>query len=285
VNLPPIFLGTSSFTASGWAGSFYPKGMRPADYLGFYAEHFQTVEVDSTFYACPSAQTVSNWAARTPEAFIFSVKIPQVITHDKALAGCDVELAEFLKTMDVLGNKLGPIVFQFPFFNRSAFHDRHEFLERLVPFLAKLPERHKFALEIRNRNWLDSEFANLLRDRKIALVLQDRSWMPSPSELKFDPITADWTYIRWLGDRKAIEERTMTWDRTIVDRTTELSSWCDFCYQVIKRGMVIYAYSNNHFSGHAPATIEQFRDIWQGKGFPDLTRPQPSHRQPTLFRT
>jgi uncharacterized protein YecE (DUF72 family) len=285
VNLPPIFLGTSSFTVSGWAGSFYPKGMRPADYLGFYAEHFQTVEVDWTFYACPSSQTVSNWAARTPEGFIFSVKISQVITHDKALAGCDVELAEFLKTMDVLGNKLGPIVVQFPFFNRSAFHDRHEFLDRLVPFFAKLPERYKFGLEIRNRNWLDSEFANLLRDRKIALVLQYRSWMPSPSELKFDPITAGWTYIRWLGDRKAIEERTMTWDRTIVDRTTELSSWCDFCYQVIKRGMMIYAYANNHFSGHAPATIEQFRDIWQGKGFPDLSRPQPAHRQPTLFRT
>jgi uncharacterized protein YecE (DUF72 family) len=225
VNLPPILLGTSSFTASGWAGSFYPKGMRRADYLGCYAEHFQTVEVDSTFYACPSAQTVSNWAARTPEGFIFSVKIPQVITHDKALAGCDVELAKFLKTMDVLGNKLGPIVFQFPFFNRSAFYDRHEFLDRLLAFLAKLPDRYKFAVEIRNRNWLDSEFANLLRDCKIALVLQDRSRMPSPSELKFDPITADWTYIRWLGDRKAIEEQTVTWDKIVVDRTAELGSW------------------------------------------------------------
>src|SRR4029077_18654180 len=234
---------------------------------------------------CPSAQTVQNWAARTPDNFIFSVKIPQSITHEKALGDCEVELAEFLKTMDILGNKLGPIVFQFPFFNRSAFRDRHEFLDRLVPFLAKLPDRYKFALEIRNRNWLDSEFANLLRDRKIALVLQDRSWMPGPSELKFDPITADWTYIRWLGDRKAIEERTMTWDKTIVDRTVELSSWVDFCYQVIKRGVLIYAYAKNHFGGHAPATIDQFRDIWQGKGFPDLIRPQPAHRQSSLFRT
>jgi hypothetical protein len=64
---PPILLGTSSFTATGWQGSFYPKGMRPADYLAFYAEHFHTVEVDSTFYACPSARTVSNWATRTHE--------------------------------------------------------------------------------------------------------------------------------------------------------------------------------------------------------------------------
>jgi uncharacterized protein YecE (DUF72 family) len=79
--------------------------------------------------------------------------------------------------MDVLGTKLGPIVFQFPFFGKSAFQDRHEFLDRLTPFLAKLPPGYKFSIEIRNRNWLDAEFAGLLRDRGIALVLQDRwSW-------------------------------------------------------------------------------------------------------------
>jgi uncharacterized protein YecE (DUF72 family) len=175
--------------------------MRQVEYLSFYAEHFNAVEVDSTFYACPSAQTVGDWAARTSEGFTFAVKVPQSITHEKALAGCDAELTEFLKKMDVLGTKLGPIVFQFPFFNRSVFQDRHEFLDRLVPFLTKLPDGYKFATEIRNRNWLDTEFANLLRDRRIALVLQDRSWMPDPVELKFDPITANWTYIRWLGDR------------------------------------------------------------------------------------
>jgi len=68
VNHPPILLGTSSFTASGWNGSFYPRGMKPSDYLWFYAERFHTVEGDSTFYACPSARTVENWNARTPDA-------------------------------------------------------------------------------------------------------------------------------------------------------------------------------------------------------------------------
>jgi uncharacterized protein YecE (DUF72 family) len=284
VNLAPILLGTSSFTASGWAGSFYPKGMRPAEYLSFYAEHFQTVEVDSTFYACPSVQTVHNWAGRTPEGFTFAVKVPQSITHEKGLAGCETELAEFLRAMDVLGTKLGPIVFQFPFFNKSVFRDPPEFLDRLIPFLTKLPVGYKFAIEIRNRDWLDAKFAGLLRDREIALVLQDRSRIPNPTELKFDPITADWTYIRWLGDRRAIEEQTMTWDKTIVDRSAELSSWVDFCYQ-IKRGVLIYGFANNHFSGHAPATIEQFRSIWQEKGFPPLNTPRPSSRQPSLFST
>ena len=284
VNHPPILLGTSSFTATGWQGSFYPRGMRPADYLAFYSERFHTVEVDSTFYACPSARTVSNWAARTPTGFIFSVKVPQTITHDKILVNCGVELKEFLDTMGILGEKLGPTVLQFPFFDKWKIKDRHEFTDRLIPFLKKLPDSRKFAIEIRNRDWLDAEFATLLRDHKIALVLQDRSWLPNPTELKFDPITADWTYIRWLGDRKGIEEQTTTWDKAVVDRTTELSSWVDYCYQIRKRGVLIYAYANNHYSGHAPATIEQFRNLWREKGLPELNKPaQMRPTQPLLF--
>ena len=257
--------------------------MRPADYLAFYAEHFHTVEVDSTFYGCPSVRTVSNWATRTPEGFVFSVKVPQVITHEKALVDCDADLKQFLDTMNILGPKLGPIVLQFPFFNRNIFRDRHEFLDRLVPFIKKLPDAHRFAIEIRNRSWLDAEFANLLRDHKIALVLQDRSWMPSPEELKFDPITAEWTYIRWLGDRKSIEEQTTTWDKIVVDRTTELRSWADFCYQIRKRGIIVFAYANNHYAGHAPATIKQFQQLWQAKGFPELGGPQKMRQESSLF--
>jgi len=91
VSGPSIYIGTSGFTAAGWAGSFYPAGLKPSDYLSFYADHFESVEVDSTFYACPSPRTVTNWASKTPPGFIFSVKMPQTITHDKALANCDAE--------------------------------------------------------------------------------------------------------------------------------------------------------------------------------------------------
>jgi uncharacterized protein YecE (DUF72 family) len=284
VNHPPILLGTSSFTASGWNGSFYPRGMKPSDYLGFYAERFHTVEVDSTFYASPTARTVENWNARTPQGFVFSVKVPQTITHDKVLVECDAEIAEFLETMDILGKKLGPIIFQFPFFNRSIFPDRHAFTDRLVPFLKKLPADHKFGIEIRNRDWLNAEFANLLRDHQVALVLQDRSWMPSPLELEFDPITANWTYIRWLGDRKQIEAQTMTWDKVVVDRTAEMNSWVDFCYQIMNRGVLIYAYANNHFQGHGPATIAKFLELWVANGFGNVATPEPTPRkQTTLF--
>jgi uncharacterized protein YecE (DUF72 family) len=107
--------------------------------------------------------------------------------------------------------------------------------------------------------------------------------MPSPTDLKFDPITTDWTYIRWLGDRKSIEAQTTTWDKTIVDRTTELTSWVDFCYQTMKRGILVYAYANNHYAGHAPATIEQFRNLWNGKGFANIEMPQRLRQKSSLF--
>jgi uncharacterized protein YecE (DUF72 family) len=278
-----ILLGTSSFTATGWEGSFYPKGMRPADYLAFYAEHFHTVEVDSTFYACPTARTVNNWAARTPESFIFSVKVPQSITHEKVLVDCDAEVTEFVKTMDILGPKLGPIVFQFPYFDKWKFKDQSEFRAVLVPFLKKLPDR-RFAVEIRNKAWLDVHIADVLREHKVALVLQDLSNMPGPVELakKFDPVTTDWTYIRWLGDRKGIEKVTTTWDKIVMDRTEALGGWVDYCFQIRKRGVIIYAYANNHYQGHGPATVARFLELWSARGLPEIVKPR-RLREPSLF--
>ncbi len=107
MNRPPILLGTSSFTASGWDGVFYPKGMRSADYLAFYAEHFHTVEVDSTFYGCPSARTVNNWGTRTSERFIFSAKVPQVITGEQAKELLDSNQGYISKMSNGLGMRVG----------------------------------------------------------------------------------------------------------------------------------------------------------------------------------
>jgi len=283
--LANVHLGTSSFTAPGWEGSFYPRGLKPSDYLSFYSDHFDTVEVDSTFYACPSPRTVGGWGAKTPPKFIFSAKVPQVITHEKVLASCDTEFSEFVNTMSILEEKLGPMVFQFPHFGRSDFSTQSDFLDRLIPFLKRLPKGHKFGVEIRNKEWLDSQFAGVLRDFRVALVLQDKSWMPDPRELsqRFDPITADWTYIRWLGDRKEIENITKTWDRTVVDRTEQLGWWTDYCYKTMKRGVSVYGYANNHYAGHAPATIRQFRELWSAKRFPSLEKAHREQREATLF--
>jgi len=99
------------------------------------------------------------------------------------LVGCDEEFHQFLGTMDILGEKLGPVVFQFPYLNKKKFKSGGEFLTLLGDFLGRLPKGYKFAVEIRNRSWLDARLADRLREQKVALVLQDQSWMPRPAEL------------------------------------------------------------------------------------------------------
>jgi uncharacterized protein YecE (DUF72 family) len=261
-SMAELRIGTSAFTAAGWEGSFYPAGMKPRDFLTFYATRFNTVEIDSTFYRCPSRGSVEGWANKTPDGFLIAAKIPQTITHEKALVDCDDDCANFFDTMALLGNKLGPILLQFPYFGKEAFKTGDEFLARLKPFLAKLPNGYRFALEIRNKYWLDERFADTLREHNVALALQDQSWMPLPHQMKFDFITADFTYVRLLGDRKEIEKQTKIWDKVIVDRSKELRSWVDVCQQSIKRAVSTFVYANNHYAGHSPATVAQFLKLW-----------------------
>ena len=197
-------IGTSAFTAEGWEGTFYPKGIAAREQLSYYATQFDTVELDNTFYRTPAISTVRGWYAKTPPGFIFAAKVPQVITHEKVLVDCEEDLKHFLESMDELREKLGPLLFQFGYFNKAKFKSGAEFLARLKPFLKKLPSGYKFAVEIRNKYWLDARFAETLREHGVALALIDQSWMPRPWEMKekFDLITADFTYVRWLGDRK-----------------------------------------------------------------------------------
>ncbi|MGC2391610.1 MAG: DUF72 domain-containing protein [Candidatus Acidiferrum sp.] len=264
-----ILIGTSAFTAEGWVGSFYPAGMQPRDFLSYYATKFNTVELDNTFYRTPAISTVEGWNLRTPPGFVFAAKVPQVITHEKVLVDCDDDLTHFLRTMDALGDKLGPLLFQLGYFNRSAFKSGAEFLARVKPFLEKLPKGYRFAVEIRNKSWLDARYADLLREHNVALALIDQSWVPRPWEMKekFDLITADFTYVRWLGDRKGIEEETKTWDKTVVDRKSDLRNWVDALKQMVndKKIRKLFAFANNHYAGHGPATVKLFMDLWDEK--------------------
>ena len=136
-------------------------------------------------------------------------------------------------------------------------------------FLKNLPKGYQFAVEIRNKGWLDARFADVLRERGVALALIDQSWVPRPWEMneKINLVTADFTYVRWLGDRKGIEQETKTWDRTIVDRRADLKRWADLLMQLVtdKRLRKIIAYANNHYAGHGPATVKLFWDTWNKK--------------------
>lgn len=263
-DMSDLHIGTSAFTASGWESAFYPAGMKPADYLTYYATKFDTVEVDSTFYRIPSVATVNGWERKTPDGFALAAKVPQVITHEKCLKDCEDDLGRFVDTMSLMGAKLGPLLFQFGYFNKTVFKSGKEFLARLEPFLKKLPKGYRFALEIRNKQWLTREFFDLLRAHKVAYAMIDQAWMPLISEIfeEFDPITADFAYIRLLGDRKGIEQRTKVWDKVIVNRSRELMSWVNVCQRTTRRGVTTYVYVNNHYSGFAPATVEQFQKLW-----------------------
>jgi uncharacterized protein YecE (DUF72 family) len=104
--MKPVRIGTCGWSYQDWSGAFYPKGTAAGDYLSFYAEHYPVVEVDSTFYRSPSRKMVEGWRDKTPDGFGFSLKVPQVITHEKMLADCKAEVGAFLSAARLLGDKL-----------------------------------------------------------------------------------------------------------------------------------------------------------------------------------
>lgn len=263
-NIPNLHLGTSSWSSQDWVGPFYPPGTPPASFISEYAKHFDTVEVDATFYRTPSASMVKNWRERTSPGFVFAAKIPRVITHEKVLEDCGADLKQFLGVMDLLGSKLGPLLFQFPYFNRKAFPRPEDFMARLKPFLQKLPSGYSFAVEVRNKNFIGSPLLDLLRERKIALALIDHPWMMPIDQLMktFDLATTEFCYLRFLGDRKGIEAKTKHWDKIIVNRQREMETWIPEIRRLLSLKRALYAYFNNHYGGFAPASVQLFREVW-----------------------
>jgi uncharacterized protein YecE (DUF72 family) len=265
---PDRRVGTSSWTSPSWEGPFYPRRTPASEYLRVYAEHFSTVEIDATWYRIPAARTVDGWNARTPAGFLFAAKAPQSITHEKVLVDCGAEVEEFLAVMGRLGPKLGPVLFQFPYFRRDVFESAEPFLERLGPFVARLPTEHRYAVEVRNKQWVAPPLLDLLRQHRIALALIDHPWMPRPSAYARIPgiVTTDFLYVRWLGDRHGIEEMTISWDRLILDRTREMEEWATVLRGMNKRADRIYAYYNNHYAGCGYASAQLFLDLWDHSG-------------------
>lgn len=240
-------VGTSSWSHPAWRGSVYPEKSKPGEFLGHYAGRYSTVEIDATWYRIPGETLVKKWERDTPKGFVFAAKVPSVITHEKMLEGCEAELREFLRAMDHLGDKLGPLLFQFPY----AF--KPDLFGRLETFLKGLPKGYRFAVEVRHKGWLTERFYELLRGRGVALALLDLLWMP-----RLDVLTADWTYVRFIGDRKGIEAKTTTWDKVIVDRSKEMAEWAPRIRGFLEREVPTYAYFNNHYAGHAPGSIDLF---------------------------
>jgi uncharacterized protein YecE (DUF72 family) len=278
-----IRYGTSSWSTAGWVGPFYPQGMKPGDFLAHYATCFDTVEADVTYYRVPSRSMVEGWARKTPPGFTLSAKFPRSIVHagkgprpnPDALLVPEVVARDtqvFLENMALLGDKLGPLVLQFPYFNRQVFASPEPFLERLDAYLEELPSEVRVAVEVRNKTWIDEPLLDLLRGHGAALVLVDLAYMPHPALLaeRFDLVTGDFAYCRLIGDRKAVDAQTKTFDRIVLDRSDRLEEWATLLRSLAGRVAETYAYANNHYAGHGPATARQLAERVEEQSGPTL---------------
>ena len=233
-----VRLGTSGWSYREWEGPFYPKGEKKK--LTYYSKFFDTVEIDSTFYAYPSAGMILGAAKNTPPEFLFSAKLPKVITHDKTLdleKGVKEDLFRFLHLMKPLIKdlKLGPLLIQLP--PSFTYSDG---LRKLEGFLGVLPTDVSFAVEFRNKSWLKKDDAvDLLREHNVAITTVDEPLLPPDTTT-----TADFAFVRWhgRGDRPWYNYRY---------RTEELQGWSKKVEAIATKTKRVYGYFNNHFRGFA----------------------------------
>lgn len=248
-----IYLGTQGWSYKSWEGVFYPSGIPSNAYLAAYAAKLRAVEIDSSFYGTPRLSNIEKWDRDTPEHFRFAAKFPKAITHDKQLEGAASETAFFLETMSHFGKKLGPLCLQFSY---EFTPDKRALLDE---FLDALPPAFRIAVEVRQRGWLKDWFFDLLRKRRAALALVDRVSMP-----KLDLATTDFTYIRWLGNRKDIPDDDYT--RVRIARDKELDEWADVIADLNERAIDVWGFANNHYMGHSPATLAEIQARLQARG-------------------
>ncbi len=248
----PIRLGTQGWNYDAWVGPFYPIGTRAGDYLSLYARAFDTVEVDSTFYAIPSAKTVRDWAARVPAGFTFALKLPKEISHDKRLRDAAGVAPLFFDRARELGEKLGPILIQLgPDFTPDE-------RPAVAEFLSQLPLDLQFAVEFRQRGWIDEGVLALLADHNVALTLTDARWIPRRTMLALaEKPTAEFAYVRWMGPNRDIVD----YSRIQFDRARELEAWSHALRALAKRVKVVWGFSNNHFAGHSPSTARDLQKL------------------------
>lgn len=161
-----LLAGTSGFSYKEWLGKFYPEKLPGDAMLRYYAERLATVEINNTFYRMPAEAMLSNWLKEVPDHFTFTLKAPRRITHEKRLREADQDTAEFLRRAQLLGDKLGVILFQLPPFLKKD-------LPRLKNFLALLPPGLRVAFEFRNQSWQDAEVHETLRSHGAMLCVTD----------------------------------------------------------------------------------------------------------------
>ena len=247
---PRIHIGTQGWNYDAWVGPFFPVNTRPVDFLSVYSRAFSCVEVDSTFYGVPSPATFKSWYDRTPHDFIFTLKLPQEITHEQRLRDTIGVSEQFYEGARELKQKLGPILVQLgPDFEPNE-------LPALVDFVGKIPSDLRFSIEFRHRGWLSEGVIALLRDRNVGITLVDGRWVPRKFMLALARRpTADFAYIRWMGPNRNIVD----FSRVQADRTKEIDAWVEAVEAMPSSITDVYGFVANHFSGHSPSTARELQ--------------------------
>jgi len=244
-----VRVGTMGWSYDFWVGNLYSKEAKADEYLAEYARHFDSVEADSTFYRIPSEATVKKWFDQTPSEFIFSMKFPRIITHIKMLKDCQPETDAFIRHISGLNGKLGPLLLQFPYtFGKSQ-------ASSLGEFLANLPQKHRIAVEVRNKALLNYDFYSLLRQNEVALA-----WVDSPFMPKLEVTTADFSYIRWEGDRRKVNGLL---GKTEIDRARDIEAWAGRIRLLLDDSMEVYGYFSKYYSGYPPNDASQLLRLLQ----------------------
>lgn len=234
-----MWVGTSGYNYPEWRGSFYPEKLAAAKMLPYYAERFNTVEINYTFYRTPNAKILAGWSEATPEVFKLTLKAPKRITHTARLKDCEELVQYFVKTAQTLGPKLGILFFQLPpYFKKDA--------GLLAAFLNSLPEETRAAFEFRHASWLDDEVYGLLKSKGVALCVAESEKLSTPVE-----ITADYAYFR-LRDEGYTPSDLVRWAETVRAKTAACKD--------------VFVYFKHEESGTGPAFARIF---WDALGTPN----------------
>ncbi len=235
-----IRIGTSGWHYDHWIGPFYPKGLPKDQWLEHYARHFDTVEINNTFYHLPRAQTMERWHDHVPAGFVYAVKASRYITHVKKLNDPEESIGRFFELAELLKRRLGPILYQLP-------PNLHKDLEKLDAFLKVLPKRNHAVFEFRHKSWYEQDTFDLLNRHGVALCVHDMGKAAPPRV-----VTGRMVYVRFHGT-------SGRYAGSYPD--SMLREWADWMKAQTKDVAAIYAYFNNDISGHAIRNAETLREV------------------------
>ena len=252
-----FYIGCSGWSYSAWKGPFYPPNLESSEWLGYYSQIFDYVEIDSSFYRIPNQFMVKNWFRKTPGNFRFTAKFPKVITHDKHLVDVDKEVQVFLKAFEPLHDKILAFLIQLP--PSMEIMPGLESLRQLVPVL---DNRFRYAVEVRHQSWFQDLAYNFFSNNNICMVWSQLAGIRTPPI-----VTTDFIYVRFIGDR-SIDEKDF--GKIQKDRISEMKKCAGRIKKVEKEkqrdrekkeiSLAIIA-ANNHYAGFGPGTANMFRSM------------------------